>query len=410
MTSIGGKHILVGVSSSIACYKSLELIRLLKKSGVDVKVVMTPSTKWLVTPLTFETISGNPVCVDLFDREPRWEIEHISLAKWADLFVIAPATANLIGKLAHGIADDALTTLFLAYKGVVILAPAMNTAMYEQPVVQNNLALLRSNGIHVVEPEIGSLACGDEGKGRLVAVETLMHIVSNHFEKALSFEGKRFLVTSGPTREFIDDVRYISNPSSGKMGIAIAEEAAARGAQVILVLGPTLLPPPSLHGITTAQVVSAEDMWRETERVIGEVDVAVFAAAVSDYRPAQRISGKKKKTEKMEHIELEHTPDIAFKSSETKKSDQVFVGFAAEAGDNIEEARRKMERKKFNLIFLNDITQPGQGFASDFNKVTLISHDNTIKEWERITKKEIAERLCDEVQLIFESQEKTPQE
>ncbi|MCD6386260.1 bifunctional phosphopantothenoylcysteine decarboxylase/phosphopantothenate--cysteine ligase CoaBC [Candidatus Sumerlaeota bacterium] len=406
MEVLKNKRILLGVTGSIAIYKSLELVRLLRKADAQVKVMMTKSARELVSPLTFETLSQNPVCSELFAPKTEWEVEHISLARWAELFIIAPATANIIGKLAHGIADDALTTIYLAYRGDVFIAPAMNTAMYEKPVVQRNLEQLIQQGVRVIEPELGELACGEEGKGRLVEPAKILEIITTHFSRALSLKGKKVLVTAGPTREFIDDVRFISNPSSGRMGIAIAEEASRRGTEVILVLGPTLIPPPKEPGITVIPVVSAEEMSSAVESHIKSSHIAVFAAAVADYRPVTKSTGKLKKGKDSMELRLEPTPDIALRCSQSKTPEQIFIGFAAEVGDNIPEAQRKLREKKFDLILLNDISLPETGFASQTNKITLIHSDNKIEHWEKMTKKEIATKLMDAIQLLLDKKSK----
>lgn len=402
MTIMKDKKILLGVSSSIAIYKSLELVRLFRKEGCQVKVIMTPAATKLIAPLTFETLSQNTVVVELFDRHTTWEVEHISLARWAELFVIAPATANIIGKLAKGIADDALTTIYLAYRGDVFLAPAMNTAMYEKAVVQQNLQELSAQGVKIIEPEEGELACGEEGKGRLVEPGKILEIIKAHFRNKESFVGVKFLITAGPTREFIDDVRFISNPATGKMGIAIAEEAARRGAEVSLLLGPTLLSPPANSNIETIPVVSAEEMLHKVEERIKESNVAIFTAAVADFRPAEKTPGKIKKNTSSLELRLERTPDIAAICGKHKTAEQIFIGFAAEIGEAVAEAKRKLQEKGFDLILLNDVSQHGVGFASDKNKVMLIAADNNIEDWGIMSKKEIASHLLDMIKLLIE--------
>ncbi len=400
MSVLQNKKILLGVSSSIAIYKSLELIRLLRKSGAEVKVVMTQWSTRLISPLTFETLSQNPVCVELFTRQTQWEIEHISLARWADLMVIAPATANVIGKLANGIADDALTTIYLAFRGPVYVAPAMNSAMYEKPQVQQNLQRLQAQGVKIIEPEEGELACGEEGKGRLVEPTKMLALIETEFATRNLLSGIKFLITAGPTREFIDSVRFISNPSSGKMGMAIAEEAARRGAQVTLIMGPTALPLPVDKNIITTPVVSAEEMYQAVLKHIKDVDVAVFAAAVADYRPEKKLSGKVKKAKETMELKLERTPDIAAQCGKYKSAKQIFIGFAAEAGENIDEAKRKLGEKNFDLVLLNDITQSHYGFGSDKNKVVVIGKDNSVEQWGLMSKKDIAIKLLEKIKSL----------
>jgi phosphopantothenoylcysteine decarboxylase/phosphopantothenate--cysteine ligase len=335
--------------------------------------------------------------VNLFERESEWEVEHIGLARWADLFLVCPATANIVAKMAQGIADDSVSTTYLSFDGPVYVAPAMNTVMYDNPAFQRNLKDLIDRGVHVIEPGEGSLACGEEGRGRLAEPASIVDTMATHFSQQGTLNGKNIVVTAGPTREYIDDVRYISNPSSGKMGIAIAEEAARRGANVTLILGPSTVPVCTGPSLSVKRVTTADEMAAETSRYIKDANIAVFAAAVSDYKPSQRVKGKVKKSTEEMVINLDRTPDVALDSSQGKKKGQIFVGFAAEAGDNIHEAQRKMEAKKFDYLLLNDITRPDSGFMSDSNEVILLTPGREPERWEKMPKKKIAALLFDRI-------------
>ncbi|GIX06402.1 MAG: peptidase ClpP [Candidatus Poribacteria bacterium] len=388
-----GRTVLLGVSGSIAAYKAVELASRLRKAGASVHVVMTQNATRFVSPLTFETISRNPVHVDPF-APAQWEPEHTALADRADLFVVAPATANILAKFAHGIADDLLSTLYLAARCPILVAPAMNVYMYRNPAVQENLERLRARGVKIAEPEEGMLACGYEGQGRLQEVERLVETIvqlARGLEAPRDWEGVSVLVTAGPTREPIDPVRFLSNRSSGKMGYAIAEEAALRGAQVVLVSGPTQLPsPPNVRRI---QVESAEEMARAVEQTAGSAQVIFLAAAVADFTPVEVSPHKLKKgTAETWTLTLRKTPDIAASLGQ-RKGDRVLIGFAAETDDPIANARRKLTEKRLDLIVLNRVNEPGAGFEVDTNRVTLIFPDGTVEEWPLLDKREVARRL-----------------
>jgi phosphopantothenoylcysteine decarboxylase/phosphopantothenate--cysteine ligase len=390
-----GKKVLLGVSSSIAIYKALDVCSQLRKRGAEVKVVMTLAATRLVAPLTFEVMSQNPVCCDLFTREHGWEMEHLSYARWGDCLLIAPATANIIGKCASGVADDALSTLFLSFEKPVLIAPAMNTAMYLHPATQANLRRLRERGAIVIEPESGQLACGDVGVGRLAAVDTIIAALEKFFTSAASLAGRCVLVTAGATREPLDPVRFISNPSTGKMGFALAEEAQRRGADTILVSGPTHLQPPP--GVDYVSVTTAQEMHREVLKRAKDCDVIVFAAAVSDYRPEKSAAQKVKKSDAAINVTLVPNPDIAADVAAKAKPRQVLIGFAAETHDVLKHAREKLRRKRFSLIVANDVSGSDSGFASDYNTATLISRTGKTISLPRLSKKEVAIKIFDEI-------------
>ena len=387
------KKIVLGVCGGIAVYKAVELQGLFIKAGVDVSVVMTRSAQEFVTPLTFQTLSGNPVHSELFDLYQEKTIGHISLADRADLFVIAPATANVVGKVAGGIADDLLTTTLMATRAPVLFAPAMNVYMYENPIYQRNEAILRELGYHFIDPDHGALACGYEGQGKLPAPEAIFAAA----QKVLTpqdLAGQIVLVTAGPTREELDPVRYISNYSSGKMGYAIARAAKQRGAEVILITGPTFLPPPT--GMTVIPVVSAAQMYDEVFRELPVATVVIKSASVVDYRPVSIAGHKLKKKADDMTLELEKTTDILAELGQNKQG-RVLVGFAAETQDLIKNAEDKLQRKNLDLIVANDITQSGAGFDVDTNIVKLLHADGRIEELPQLSKDEVAHQLLDRV-------------
>ncbi len=362
-----GKTVVLGVCGGIAAYKAAELVRALRRDGVRVRVVMTAAAREFVTALTLQTLSGEPVATELFDLGQESQIGHIDLAASADVLLVAPATANLIGKLAAGIGDDLLTTVLLATRAPVVLAPAMNVHMWQSAVVQENLERLRGRGVAVVEPDSGALACGDEGLGRLPDAAALVEAVRAALAPR-DLAGERVLVTAGPTRELLDPVRFISNRSSGKMGYALARAAARRGARVVLVSGPTSIEEP--RGVETIRVETAEEMARATHAHARTAGVVIAAAAVADYRPARRSAEKLPKARGRSTLELESTPDVV--GSLERRRGAIVVGFAAETTDTIARARGKLERKALDLIVANDVTQPGAGFDVDTNQVTLI--------------------------------------
>jgi phosphopantothenoylcysteine decarboxylase/phosphopantothenate--cysteine ligase len=387
-----GKHILLGVTGGIAAYKACELASLLMKSRAHVDVIMTDHATKFVTPNTFEALTHTKAVTDTFDRLHYWEIEHISLAEKADAVIIAPATANIIAKLAAGIADDMLTTTMLAVRCPKIIAPAMNTAMYENPVTQRNLKTLRTLGYEIVEPASGRLACGTSGAGKLedpsVLLEAIEHAVSH--EKDMG--GLRLLITAGPTQEALDPVRYLTNHSSGKMGYAIARAAASRGASVTLVSGPCSLPKPRY--VETVDVVSAQDMFDAVTSRADQADIIIKAAAVADFRPRTIAGDKLKKAASDENpsLPLEKTDDILGWLGNHKKPGQILCGFSMETRDLIENSRKKLTKKNLDLIAANNLKEEGAGFAVDTNLLTLISADET-RPLPLMTKDEAADAL-----------------
>ena len=386
-----GKTIVVGVTGGIAAYKSVILVSELKKQGANVHVVMTKNATEFVTPLTFETRSGNRCISEMFERNFEYDVKHISLAKAADLIIVAPATANFIAKAAHGIADDMLTTVILAAKCPKLVAPAMNTAMYENPATQDNLKKIQEYGFEVIEPNEGLLACGDEGKGKMPEPsELLEHILYALTEKDM--QGLSVLVTAGPTQEAIDPVRYITNHSSGKMGYEIAHAAAMRGADVTLVSGPTALSVPL--NVSRVDITSSADMYDAVVQRAPKTDMLFKAAAVADYTPADPADHKLKKSDDELSIPLTRTRDILAEVGANKKAGQIICGFAMETEDLLKNARAKLEKKNLDMICANSLRTEGAGFAGDTNVVTLITKDETI-ELGKLTKLETAHRILD---------------
>lgn len=371
------KTVLLGVTGCIAAYKSCEILRGLQKAGVRVKVVMTENATRFVGPATFRALTREPVAVGLFDDAPEDPIHHVSLAQEADLFLIAPCTANVMAKIAHGIADDLLTTTALAAAGPLVLAPAMNVAMYRNEVTQQNMAALRQRGVGFIEAEDGYLACGDTGPGRLADPEAIVASVLEMLAITPDLTGKRVLITAGPTREPIDPVRFISNGSSGKTGFALAETAAQRGAAVTLVTGPVALN--DLPGVKTVRVETAQEMFNAVSEHFPEADIAIFSAAVCDGRPKEASSRKLKKgvdAEALAVVELRENPDILATMGASKRPEQVVVGFAAETEDLEANARKKLARKGADMIVAN-LVGNGRGFATDSNEVLLVTADGT---------------------------------
>ena len=387
------KNVVLGVTGSIAAYKACDIVSRLRKQGVDVHVILTRAGAEIVTPLALETMSANPVVVDMFHRENPWEVEHISLAKRADVFLVAPATANFLGKAAHGIADDMLTTTILATRAQVLVAPAMNVNMYENPVVQENIALLKKRGWHFIEPDAGLLACGDVGKGRLAEPETIVAAAMELLYPRRDLAGKHVLVSAGPTQERIDPVRYITNRSSGKMGYAIAEAAAARGARVTLVSGPVTLPVP--EGVERVNVISSQDMFEAVHAAFDSCDGLIMAAAPADFTPAAFAEQKiKKNGREGMTLELAATRDI-LKSIGERKRQQRVMGFAAETEHLAENAAKKLEAKNLDMIAANDVTAAGAGFAVDTNAVTLYKRDGSSEQSGTMPKRALADWLLD---------------
>lgn len=386
------KCVLLGVSSSIAIYKAASLCSALKKQGADVHVLMTENATKMMSPVIFEQLTGNRVCVDTFDRNFPWQVEHVALAKKADLLLVAPATANVCAKLAHGIADDMLTTTALACTCPKLIAPAMNTRMYENPVTQENLKTLTRFGWEVITPASGYLACGDTGAGKLPEPETLLDHILHTLAYPHDMQGLRVLITAGPTRESIDPVRYLTNRSTGKMGYAIARAAADRGAKVTLISGPTALSAPLF--VETVPVESADDMFREVTTRAEKADLIIKAAAVADYRPVTVADDKIKKHDGDMAIPLTRTQDILGYLGQHRRPGQVLCGFSMETKDMLVNSRRKLEKKNLDLIAANNVKVPGAGFAVDTNVLTLITRQGE-EELPLLSKEEAAHRLLD---------------
>ena len=385
--------VVLGVTGGIAVYKACELLRLLQKRGIDVFVVMTQNACRFVAPLTFETLSGHPVAVDTFDRPQTWEVEHIALAKRADLFLIAPATANIMGKMACGIADDMLSTTVMATRAPVLVAPAMNTGMWENAAVQQNVKTLRARGVEIVAPVSGHLACGDSGAGKLEDVAVIAERACELLFAKKDMEGLRVMVTAGPSREALDPVRYISNRSSGKMGYAIAQAAQKRGAEVTLLSGPVAIEAP--QGVKLVPFTTTQELLDRASELAQEQDLLIQAAAPADYR-AKEVAPQKIKKQGGEPMTftLVENPDVAATLGKAKRSGQVFVGFAAETNDVLAHARDKLARKNLDMIVANDVTRPGAGFDVDTNIVTFITKDGQ-EALPMMSKAEVAQRILD---------------
>ena len=392
--SLQGKKIVLGVSGGIAAYKAVELLRLLVREKAEVFVVMSAHAGKFVTPLTFEALSGNPVYCEIFGNQSSASMPHIRAAENADLLVVAPATAGCIGKLACGLADDALSNLYLAYRGPVVIAPAMNDGMYANPAVQENISRMKQRGVEFIDPEEGELACGTVGQGRLADPARILQAVQNRITGSEDLKGLRILVTAGPTHEPLDPVRYISNPSSGKMGYAVAEKAVRRGAQVTLISGPVRLDPP--QGVKIIRCKQALDMLGEVTRHLPDCDVLVMVAAVGDFSAEKVQKEKIKKNGAPLILKLVPNPDI-LQTVAKIKTHQFIVGFAAESQNVVQSAQEKLKKKKLDLIVANDISAPGIGFQSDSNQVTLIDKEGTINSLPRLSKLEIADVLLDRI-------------
>ncbi|MDT8716478.1 bifunctional phosphopantothenoylcysteine decarboxylase/phosphopantothenate--cysteine ligase CoaBC [Clostridium sp. 19966] len=381
-------NVVIGVCGGIAAYKALDVISALRKRNINVDVIMTKHATEFVTPLTFQSISYNKVVVDMFEEPKYWEIQHISLAKKADLFVVLPATANIIGKVANGIADDMLSTTIMATKAPVLFCPAMNTGMYENIIVQENIKKLRAYGYEFMEPDTGMLACGDTGKGKLPKPEIITEAILSRLYKKNDLSGKRVLVTAGPTLVNIDPVRYITNRSTGKMGYAIAEEARDRGAEVLLITGPTDIKIP--YGVNSINVKTNSEMLKAVMDNFNDKDIIIKSAAVADYKPRNYSESKIKKVNEILELELIQDVDILKELGKIKKSNQVLVGFAAESNDLIENAKRKLESKNLDFIVANDIKSADTGFASDYNRVTIIDRDGNAAHLDKMSKRQVA--------------------
>ena len=389
-----GKTIVLGVTGSIAAYKIANLASMLVKLNADVHVIMTQNATHFITPMTFETLTNNKCIVDTFDRNFNFDVKHVSLAKRGDLFLVAPCTANVIGKVANGICDDMLTTTIMATKAPVLFSPAMNTGMWENPVLQDNLKKLQHYGYHVIEPVVGRLACGDTGSGKMPSEETLLEHILLHLAREKDLKGKRLLITAGPTQEASDPVRFISNRSSGKMGYALAKMAVLRGAQVTLVSGPVSIAP--FAGIETVAVRSAQQMFEAVTERSAERDVIIMCSAVADYKPVSCSDQKLKKNDSDMTIPLTRTQDILGWLGEHKQAGQVLVGFSMETENLIENSRQKLTKKHADLICANSIASEQTGFAVDTNKVTLITQE-AVKELPLCTKEETADLILDSI-------------
>ena len=387
-----GKTIVLGVTGGIAAYKSANLASMLVKLNADVHVIMTQNATHFITPMTFETLTNNKCIVDTFDRNFSFDVKHVSLAKRGDLFVVAPCTANVIGKLAHGICDDMLTTTMLATKAPKLIAPAMNTGMWENPILQDNLTKLQGYGYHIIEPIIGRLACGDTGTGKMNSEEVIIEHILTFMAKDKDLKGRKVLITAGPTQESIDPVRYITNHSSGKMGYAIAKMARLRGADVTLVSGPVNIKP--FTSVDLVPVKSAADMFDAVTDHSSEADVIIMCSAVADYTPAVYSDQKVKKHDGELSIELTRTQDILGWLGEHKRDEQTLVGFSMETENLIDNSRAKLTKKHADLICANSISGNTTGFAVDTNQVTLITKDE-VKELPLCSKEETADKILD---------------
>ncbi len=390
-----GKTVVLGISGSIAAYKIAYLASALKKLHADVEVIMTENATQFITPVTFESLTGNKCLVDTFDRNFKFSVEHVALAKRADIFMLAPATANVIAKVAHGLADDMLTTTFLACKCPKYISPAMNTQMFENPITQDNLKICQSYGMHVIQPACGYLACGDTGAGKMPEPEELLDHIIHEIAYPKTLTGKKILVTAGPTREALDPVRFLTNHSTGKMGYAIARVAAARGAEVTLVTGPTEIKKPGF--VKVVPIESAREMYEAVTAASEEQDAIIKAAAVADYRPAHVSDEKIKKKDGDElSIPVERTDDILAYLGSHKKPGQFLCGFSMETEHMLENSRKKLEKKNLDMIVANNLKVAGAGFGTDTNIVTLITKAGE-RQLEKMSKEQVADKLLDAI-------------
>lgn len=396
-----GRQILLGITGGIAAYKAAELVRQLIKAGAQVRVVMTKNACQFITPLTLQTLSGNKVYTDTFESGVDYQIEHISLTDASDLTVVAPATANILGKFANGIADDLLSTLLLAAKPPILMAPAMNTRMWDNPSVQFNIEKLKGQGVHFIDPGEGELACKTVGKGRMAEPEEIMVKIQELLAPSGELAGTTFIITAGPTREALDPVRFLSNRSSGRMGYALAVAACRRGAKVILVSGPTELSPP--EGVQFIAIESAQEMYQAVMNHLAQAQVVIKAAAVADYRPQERALQKIKKSSEPGGgitLHLTRNPDILAEVGKNKGS-RILVGFAAETNDLIKNAQEKLQRKNLDLIVANDVTRPGAGFRASTNIVKILDAQGNIEELPLMSKEAVAQRVLDRVAKLL---------
>lgn len=393
---LSGKTVVLGVSGSIAAYKIAYLASSLKKLHADVQVIMTKNATEFITPVTFESLTGNKCLVDTFDRNFEFSVEHVALAKKADIFMLAPATANVIAKAAHGLADDMLTTTFLACRCPKYISPAMNTQMYENPVTQDNLKICASYGIHVIDPAVGYLACGDTGAGKMPEPARLLQYIIHEIGYPKDLAGKKILVTAGPTRESLDPVRYLTNHSTGKMGYAIARVAACRGAEVTLVTGPTEIEKPGF--VKIMEVETAREMFQAVTSVSYDQEAIIKAAAVADYRPAEVSPEKMKKKDGELTLALERTDDILAYLGQHKREGQFLCGFSMETENLVENSRAKLVIKNLDMVAANSLKVEGAGFGTDTNVVTLITRDEEIR-LDRMSKEQVADRILTKIFL-----------
>jgi len=396
------KKILIGISGGIAAYKSLFLIRLFIKQGAKVKVVVTGNALHFVTPLSIETLSGNKIYADMFQDHAEYTTEHIALTDWADIFIVAPATANIIGKYANGIADDALSTSLLAFSKQVFIAPSMNTKMYNNPAVIKNIQILRSYGVKIIEAPEGDLACGYEGAGRMEEPENILKKVLDYFKQSASFAGKKVLVTAGGTKEAIDAVRFIGNHASGLMGFSIAREFANRGAKVTLITAPSGIKI-SDDNIRRIDVVSADEMHMACQKEFPKTDITVMAAAVADYAPLNPRKNKIKKNpdNSVIHVSLKPTTDILAGLGKIKKKNQLLIGFALETDNEIENAYQKLFNKNLDLIILNSLKDKGAGFGTATNKITIIDKHKNITPFQLKSKSDVAADIANKIEQLI---------
>ena len=396
--NLTGRNIVLGVTGGIAAYKSAEVVSRLRHLGANVHVIMTKNATEFVAPLTFRTLSANPVVTDTFAAPEEWNVEHVALAKLADLFVIAPATANILAKMAYGIADDMLSTTVLATKATVLVAPAMNNGMWTAEATRQNVETLRNRGLEFIGPDNGMLACGDEGTGRMSEPAEIVNRIGELLARKQDLQGLKVLVTAGATRERLDPVRFLTNDSSGKMGFAIAEAARCRGAEVTLVKAATTAQTPA--GVRIVTVESAEDLLKAMKKDAPKQDIVIQAAAVADYRPATVAKTKiKKKSGEPLILTLEENPDIAKTIGQMKKAKQTLVGFAAETDHVASHAKKKLEAKNLDMIVANDVTKPGAGFNADTNIAALMTKDET-KELPLMSKRQLADVILDKIMEI----------
>ena len=399
---LNGKNILIGISGGIACYKVCDVVSRLKKLNSDVDVIMTKSAVEFVSPLTFQTLSQNFVYVDMFKEPKTFEVEHISLAKKADIVLIAPATGDIIGKIASGIADDMLTTVIMATRAKVIFAPAMNMNMYTNPIVQDNIKKLSEMGYEFIKPGKGRLACGDYGEGKMAEPEIIVDYILNSFHKD-DLKDKKIVITAGPTIEPLDPVRYMTNFSSGKMGYALAEEAKKRGGEVVLITGPVNLTPP--YGVEIIKINTTIEMLNAVEKNFGDCDILIKAAAPLDYRPETVSKDKIKKNGESLQLKFVPNPDIAAHFGKFKRN-QIIVGFAAETNNVIEYAKGKLKKKNFDFIVVNDISKDGAGFRTDTNIVSIIDNKDVVDNYPLMEKRKLAGIILDKAVELIDKRDK----